>query len=273
VTIITVVLNGEKYLERTIQSVASQTYENVEYVIIDGGSTDGTVDIIKKYESVIDHWISEPDHGIYNAMNKGIDLARGEWVNFLGAGDCFYERTTLETVFLREWHDIAMLYGDHQIVYEGSLSEIQKAGDVKSLWQGMVFAHASLFSKTHLMKEYSFDTAYRISSDYDFIYKVYRNRYRFAYANQVISCVLGEGQSDRNRFLALKESWTIGRLRCGFRLKLHVYYALRGIYFLTLVSCRKLLPSATIYLLQLRINYRNSIASPRQIKTVERGQC
>ncbi|MCM8833252.1 MAG: glycosyltransferase [Candidatus Omnitrophica bacterium] len=89
ISVITVVLNGERYLEETIQSVINQTYPNVEYIIIDGGSTDGTLDIIKKYEDKIDYWVSEKDKGIYDAMNKGIRVASGEGLLFLNAGDFF----------------------------------------------------------------------------------------------------------------------------------------------------------------------------------------
>ena len=92
VTIITVVFNGEKYLQQTIQSVINQTYDNVEYVVIDGGSTDGTVDIIRKYEDKIDYWVSEPDQGIYDAMNKGIQLAGGEIVGLINSDDCYHPK-------------------------------------------------------------------------------------------------------------------------------------------------------------------------------------
>jgi cellulose synthase/poly-beta-1,6-N-acetylglucosamine synthase-like glycosyltransferase len=83
VTIITVVFNGEKYLEQTIQSVINQAYDNVEYIVIDGGSTDGTVDIIRKYENQIDYWVSEPDGGLYHAINKGITLCMGRLVGII----------------------------------------------------------------------------------------------------------------------------------------------------------------------------------------------
>lgn len=89
ITVITVVFNGEQFLEETIQSVINQTYDNVEYIIIDGGSTDGTLDIIRKYEHAIDYWVSEKDKGIYGAMNKGCDLALGAGLIFLNAGDRF----------------------------------------------------------------------------------------------------------------------------------------------------------------------------------------
>jgi len=94
ISIVTVVYNGEKYLEETIQNVINQTYDNVEYIIIDGGSTDGTLDIIKKYEDRVDYWASEKDSGIYDAMNKGISLFSGDYLFFLGADD-FIKNTNI----------------------------------------------------------------------------------------------------------------------------------------------------------------------------------
>ena len=89
ITIITVAYNAVKDIENTILSVLNQTYPNIEYIIIDGGSTDGTLDIIKKYEDKISYWVSEPDKGIYDAMNKGTLKATGVWLNFMNAGDTF----------------------------------------------------------------------------------------------------------------------------------------------------------------------------------------
>ena len=96
ISIITVVFNDKYGLEETILSVLSQTSENIEYIIIDGGSNDGTVDVIKKYEKSIDKWISEPDNGIYDAMNKGIALASGGFINFMNAGDVYASNNKLK---------------------------------------------------------------------------------------------------------------------------------------------------------------------------------
>ena len=99
VSIITAVFNGEEFLEETIQSIVCQDYPDFEYIIIDGGSTDKTLEIIKKYEDKITYWISEPDKGISDAFNKGIRVATGNYINFQGDGDRLFEKTTLRRVF------------------------------------------------------------------------------------------------------------------------------------------------------------------------------
>lgn len=99
ISVITVCYNAVDTLEKTIQSVLEQTYHNIEYIIIDGGSTDGTVEIIHRYVDYLAYWVSEPDRGIYDAMNKGIERATGEWVNFMNAGDYFYNYDVISNVF------------------------------------------------------------------------------------------------------------------------------------------------------------------------------
>ena len=114
ISIITAVYNGEKNLEETILSVTNQTYDNVEFIIIDGSSTDGTIDIIKKYEDKIDYWISEKDSGIFDAMNKGILASKGDYINFMNAGDFF---TTInlvkEVVNILNSEEIDFLHGGY----------------------------------------------------------------------------------------------------------------------------------------------------------------
>ncbi|MDB4026803.1 glycosyltransferase [Candidatus Thioglobus sp.] len=120
VSIVTIVYNDEEYLEETIQSVLSQTYDNVEYIVIDGGSTDGTLDVIKQYKDRIDHWISEEDRGIYDAMNKGVNLAKGEWINFMNSGDVFHDNDVLLNFYKesKKSQNIDFFYSD-SIVREG----------------------------------------------------------------------------------------------------------------------------------------------------------
>ncbi len=101
ITVVTVVFNGELYIENTILSIINQTYDKIEYIIIDGKSTDRTLDIIGKYQKQIDQLVSEPDNGIYHAMNKAIDLATGQWIIFMNCGDSFYDKDVIRSIFLR----------------------------------------------------------------------------------------------------------------------------------------------------------------------------
>jgi glycosyltransferase involved in cell wall biosynthesis len=113
ISIITVVFNAVETLEETIKSVLAQTYQMVEFLIIDGGSTDGTLDILKRYQNPKINWISGPDKGIYDAMNKGIRMAKGEWIYFLGADDTFYRNNVLENIFSDEKNEgFDFLYGN-----------------------------------------------------------------------------------------------------------------------------------------------------------------
>ena len=112
ITVITVVYNGVEYLEDTIRSVIEQDYDNVEYIIVDGGSKDGTLEVIRNYQDAIDYWVSEPDSGIYNAMNKGIVLTSGLWVNFMNAGDLFYKSDSLSSIPFAVLGNYSLVYGD-----------------------------------------------------------------------------------------------------------------------------------------------------------------
>jgi len=161
VSIITVVLNGEKYLEETIKSVINQTYPNVEYIIIDGGSTDGTVDIIKKYENYIDYWVSESDKGIYDAMNKGIDVILGEWVNFMNAGDTLASEEVLKKVFFTITKKCLLIYGNTNVYEENgtfitTLKALKFTKSNLNKFATRTVCHQSVFVHKCVVKKYDY---------------------------------------------------------------------------------------------------------------------
>jgi glycosyltransferase involved in cell wall biosynthesis len=206
ISIITVVFNGEKYLEETIKSVINQTYDNVEYIIIDGGSTDGTLDIIKKYEDKIDYWVSEKDRGIYDAMNKGIKLASGEWINFMNAGDGFYDNYVLDKLFTQNnLKDIGILYGNHAVKNENNSEIIQV--DVKDYngKRNIPFCHQSLFVRTSLLKSNLFDLQFKIASDYDQFLRLKSKDIQTLHVPLIISIYLDGGISSISREKLIKE--------------------------------------------------------------------
>lgn len=204
VTVITVVFNKKEDLEKTIQSVISQTYKNIEYIIIDGGSTDGTLDIIKKYQYAIHTWISEPDQGIYDAMNKGIRLANGDWVNFMNAGDEFYSPRSVELLKKYFQEKAVLIYGDVRIVYN-SFERTQQAECFSRLWERMACCHQSIFIKKQILAEYMFDLCYPFAADYDLLCKIYLGGYRVTKVDMIISRAAVGGQSDLKRIEVLRE--------------------------------------------------------------------
>ncbi len=182
ITVVTVVYNGEKYLEQTIQSLIAQTYKNIEYVIIDGGSNDGTLEIIKRYCHHISHWQSEPDRGIYDAMNKGLAKATGEIITFLNADD-WYEPDALESIVevFTAHPQLDFVFGDviqidplthHETTYRVRLNEAHRL---------MPFGHPALFVKTAVHRQFPFDTHFRIAADYDLVLSLLDRHCSYAY--------------------------------------------------------------------------------------------
>ena len=186
VTIITVCYNAVKVIEDTIKSVVNQTYPEKEYIIIDGGSVDGTVDIIKQYYGQIDYWISESDKGIYDAMNKGILKATGDYINFMNAGDSFYSDTVLQSFFSLIDTKTDIAYGDTMMVYNVA-SVLRKPDPLEGVLSHMVFGHQSTFIKAAYHKSHLFDLSYRSSGDYHFFYNSYVNGAKFQYIPVVVA--------------------------------------------------------------------------------------
>ena len=203
VTIVTVTYNAEDLLEETLLSVINQTYKNIEYIIIDGGSTDNTLEIIKKYEEQISYWVSEADEGIYFAMNKGIKKATGEWINFMNAGDTFVDNTTIQKVMNNLDKDTELIYGDH--ICDGTIGQVKD----RKITRSMPCCHQSLFVKTSLMKQYPYNTFYSISADYEFLLKMYTLGKKFKYIEEPLAKYLRNGFSDQNQTRWYLETLTL----------------------------------------------------------------
>ena len=204
ISVVTICYNAKNDLEKTILSVLSQTYQDIEYIIIDGGSTDGTVDIIHKYSERLFYWISEPDKGIYDAMNKGMDRATGSWINFMNAGDTFCDNEVIKNIFgYNDLSDYSVIYGD---CYVSKLNQLQylKASSMKKVHVQMPFCHQSSFiRKTRL--RFSIDL--KIAADYQMIYEYYRMNgiSSFLYISKPMSVFDATGISTTNNNLLQKE--------------------------------------------------------------------
>lgn len=211
ISIVTVSYNAVLHIEETILSVINQTYPNIEYIIIDGGSTDGTIDIIKKYEDKIAYWISEPDKGIYDAMNKGIDVATGEWINFMNVGDSFYSNTVIAEI---NWESLDnkmdVIYGDTCIIAEFGRYE-EYPLPLAEMSNKIPFCHQSCFSKLNHMKQYKFDENYRICADYNFFYNLWKLNKIFEYIPITIANYNRsiESLSGDNRLITYRETLRI----------------------------------------------------------------
>lgn len=214
ISIITVVFNGEKYIGRTIESVLGQTYKELEYVIIDGKSTDRTLELIGAYEG-IHQVVSEPDKGLYDAMNKGLKAASGDYVWFLNSGDQIYSSNTIETM-------VAGLTGMPDIIYGGTMiidEEQNEVGDRrlkppaqlswKSFRQGMVVCHQSIIIRREGAPLYNLD--YRLSADIDWVIRAAKDASQIHNSNLVLSRFLEGGLTEHNIKAGLKERFKIMR--------------------------------------------------------------
>lgn len=175
ISVITVTYNAESTIEETIKSVISQNYSNLEYIIIDGKSTDNTIPVINSYHNVIDYFISEQDNGIYDAMNKGIKIASGECTIFMNAGDKFYNNQVLHSIdsFIKELNSYNVIYGSTKIHYPFG-TYIVKPDDINKLTRCMPFCHQSVFVRTELLKQIMFDSNLTIVGDHNLLLKIYK---------------------------------------------------------------------------------------------------
>jgi glycosyltransferase involved in cell wall biosynthesis len=181
VSIITVVLNGIKNIEQTIRSVLDQAYDNIEYIIIDGGSTDGTIEIIRKYDDRIAFWVSEPDKGTYDAMNKGIALASGELINLLNSDD-FLEPAAVQSVALRysQHKQPCIIYG-HAYAIDDLYSVKARMFSGTKYWLGATINHQTMFVHREIYSTLGLYNSkqYRYAADFDFLVRCFRSNVSF----------------------------------------------------------------------------------------------
>lgn len=216
-SIITVTYNAEKVLEDTIQSVISQTYRNVEYIIVDGASKDHTLEIVNKYHNRINKVISEPDKGLYDAMNKGIQLATGDYLCFLNAGDKFHDSETLQKVVhtLKGQELPDVIYGETAIVdEEGHFLHMRRLStpahlNWKSFKQGMLVCHQAFFANRKLAINHLYDLQYRFSADFDWCIRIMKKAKCLHNTRLTLIDYLNEGMTTKNHKASLKERFCI----------------------------------------------------------------
>jgi glycosyltransferase involved in cell wall biosynthesis len=247
ISVVTVVYNRARELETTILSVANQTYDNVDYVIVDGGSSNDTLDVIKKYDTNINYWISESDKGIYDAMNKAIDEACGDWIIFMNAGDCFYSKDVLENVFGKQTFQADIVYGKTIVQYQGFQAPF-KHFPLAQIWKYTPFSHQSAFIKFSLMKDYKYDLNYKIGADHDFFYKAYMSKKTFQYIDEIICLFDGrDGATKKQIVQAIKDKMNIA-LKYDYTLSKKLYFKMYLLYVNINIFIKRLLGAKLVNL-------------------------
>ena len=207
VSIIISSYNGAPYIGETIESVINQTYPNIEYIIIDGGSTDGTIDIINKYRNEVDLVISETDTGISDAFNKGLRQVSGEIIGIINADD-WYDKDTIERV-VKNIKDVDIVYGDLRLWKEDKVDFVLK-GDHKLLEHEMTINHPTVFVRKKWYDKFGyFDEAYKCAMDYDIMLRFKVNNCLFGYIPEVLANMRWGGLSDKMWMLGCRETLII----------------------------------------------------------------
>lgn len=218
-SIITVVFNSEKFIRATIESVLSQTYPNIEYIIIDGKSKDRTMDIVREYQSRISLIISEPDKGLYDAMNKGLSHSTGDYVLFINSGDLLANSNTINNVMTTAPDNADVIYGDTDIIdEEGNIIHSRRHRPPEKLTadsykRGMLVCHQSFIARRELCDIY--DPQYRYAADFDWCLKVLFKSSKIHNSKSVISLFMEGGQTRKTIVPGLKERYHIMRKHYG----------------------------------------------------------
>ena len=253
-SIITVSFNTLNDFKNTLNSITEQIFKNFELIVVDGNSSDGTIDEIRKNEEHISQYIIEEDEGIYDAMNKGINFANSEWIIFLNSGDTFFNKNVLIEIDKIDLINYEIVYGktiinNHNVRYSDNPKKIN------SNFISMPFCHQSSLVRTDLMKK-KFDLKYKVSSDFDFFLKCYRENRNFLFTNSYIASVKSGGLSDKNRQLVFNENIKILKNNnLNSRVSLLYFFKIKE-YFLSYI--KKIIPK-TILIKLIRLKNKNNL--------------
>jgi glycosyltransferase involved in cell wall biosynthesis len=265
VTVVTVVRNAESAIEKTILSVLFQDYPSIEYVVIDGKSTDTTDLIINKYIDKIDIYISEYDQGIYDAMNKGARLASGDWILYMNAGDLFYAPNSLTqlTNALNSDADVILAGVEEVLVDNLETRYFQKMPKaLTEIWRSMPTSHQATLVRLSCQQEYGFDTNYIWCADHDMVGRMYRDGKKFL-IQDILFCVFDcNSQNSRDIMIYIRERWKLSQTLAPLYKRLMQYggeWINCNILGKLLVGIKSLLPaSAILWLRRLRGTSGNS---------------
>lgn len=225
VSVITVCYNSREALTMTIKNVVRQDYPNLEYIIIDGKSDDGSCEVIEQNKTSLSYFVSEPDNGIYDAMNKGVKACRGEYVIFMNAGDKFATNDVLKHIFSNR-QNADVIYGD--VVKDGV---VKKAHPYNNSHR-MCFCHQSSITSVECLREHPFDTAYKMSADFKLFKVLDKAGKTFAYVPLAIADFNTSGVSNTNRSAGLKENMRIVCENDGTWDKIRLLPRLLFVYFM-----------------------------------------
>lgn len=236
ISVITVCYNAASELRHTLHSVASQTYPHIQYIVVDGASTDDTLQLLEQYQDSIDVLISEPDNGIYDAMNKGIKVATSDYLCFMNAGDTFHSPDTLSEVFAQIEGTLPdVIYGETNIVDEERQLlrprrlKVPKQLSYRSFLKGMVVCHQSFYPRRALVTYY--DLQYRFSSDFDWCLNILAHAEHTYNSGLILTDYLSEGATTKNHRASLKERFHIMVHHYGWvkTLLAHFYFVCRSL--------------------------------------------
>ncbi len=236
-SVITVTYNAEATLERTLRSVGEQTYPPIEHILVDGGSKDGTLDLIRRYDNPRMRWVSELDNGLYDAMNKGAAMASGDYLCFLNAGDAFFSSDTVERMMSPTVQNTSpdILYGETAIVDDQGaflhMRRLKAPGKLtwKSFKQGMLVCHQAFMVKRSLFEPY--DLRYRFSADVDWCIRMMKKSTVIYNTRKTLINYLNEGMTTRNRKASLRERYRIMARHYGHASTLlhHIWFIIRAV--------------------------------------------